>query len=95
MYFKCGNCIYMYPAGINLSDSPDLKLSHHNIHTYNISMKAKPKGHMAVKLYKLEEAHPTTAAAALSNNYFDNRKELIFHVFPKDPYLSTFQHTII
>ena len=47
------------------------------------------------KLYKLEEAHPTTAAAALSNNHFDNRKDLTFHVFPKDPFLSTFQCTIV
>ena len=47
------------------------------------------------KLYKLEEAHPTTAAAALSNNHFDNRKDLTFHVSLKDPFLSTFQHTFI
>ena len=47
------------------------------------------------KLYKLEEVHPTTAAAALSNNHFDNRKDLTFHVFPKDPFLSTFQCTIV
>ena len=56
----------MYPARINLSDSPDLKLSHHNIHTYDISMKVKPKGHIAVTLYKLEEAHPTIVARIAS-----------------------------
>ena len=39
--------------------------------------------------------HPTTVAAALSNNHFDNRKDLTFHVFLKDPFLSTFQHTFI
>ena len=31
----------------------------HGIHTYNVSMKARPKGHIAIKLYKVTEAHPT------------------------------------
>ena len=32
----------------------------HGIHTYEVSMKARPKGHIAIKLYKVEESHPTT-----------------------------------
>ena len=57
------------------------------------NMKARLKGHIAIRLYKLEEAHPTTktkntshkcCAAALCNNRSDNRKGLTFHVFSKD-----------
>ena len=57
-------------------------------------MKARPKGQIEI-VKKKEEVHPTTVAAALSNNHFDNRKDLTFHVFLKDPFLSTFQHTFI
>ena len=56
-------------------------------------MKARSKCHITIKLYKLEEAHPTTktkntshkcCAAALCNNRSDNRKDLTFHVFSED-----------
>ena len=56
-------------------------------------MKARSKGHIAIKLHKLEEAHPTTktkntshkcCAAALCNDRSDNRKVLTFYVVLKD-----------
>ena len=59
----------------------------HSIHTYEVSMKARPKGHIAIKLYKVEESHPTTTTknsfhkcyvAALCNNRSDNSKDLMF-----------------
>ena len=31
-----------------------------SVHTFDVRMKAKPKGHIATKLYKMAEAHPTT-----------------------------------
>ena len=31
-----------------------------SIHTFDVSMKARPKGHIAIKLNKMAEAHPTT-----------------------------------
>ena len=31
-----------------------------SIHTFDVSMKARLKGHIAIKLYKGTEAHPTT-----------------------------------
>ena len=31
-----------------------------SIHTFDLRMKARPKGHIATKLYKMAEAHPTT-----------------------------------
>ena len=31
-----------------------------SIHTFDVSMKARPKGHIATKLYKMAEARPTT-----------------------------------
>ena len=60
------------------------------IQTYNVSMQARPKGHITIKM---AEAHPTTKRqkkivlpnAALYNNRSYNRKGLTFHVFPKDP----------
>ena len=30
------------------------------MHTYDVSMNARPKGHIAIKLYKVAEAHPIT-----------------------------------
>lgn len=30
------------------------------IHNYDVGMKARPKGHIAIQLYKVAEAHPTT-----------------------------------
>ena len=59
----------------------------HGIHTYEVGMKARPKGHIAIKLYKVEESHPTTTTknsfhkcyvAALCNNRSDNSKDLMF-----------------
>ena len=65
------------------------------LNTHNdVSKKARPKGHIAIKLYNVAKAHPTTttrnnshkcSAAALCNNRSDNRKDLTFHVFPKNP----------
>ena len=72
-----------------------------------VSMKT---GHIAIKLYKVAVVHPASTtkhsfhkccAAALCNNRPDNKKDLTFHVFPKDPCrrlvssLSTFQRTFI
>ena len=34
----------------------------HTIHTYNASMKVKPKSYITIKLYKVVEAHTTTTA---------------------------------
>ena len=65
------------------------------LNTHNdVSKKARPKGHIAIKLYNVAKAHPTTttrnnshkcSAAALRNKRSDNRKDLTFHVFPKNP----------
>ena len=78
--------------------------------TLDVSMKARPRGYIEIKLYKVAEAHLTITtknsshkccAAALCNNRSGNRKDLTFHVFSKDPYrrivspLSTFQRTFI
>ena len=30
------------------------------MHTYDVSMNARPKGHIAIKLYKVAEARPIT-----------------------------------
>ena len=77
------------------------------IRTYDVSMKSRPKGHIAVKS---SEAHPKTSSKNTShnvtllrfcNNRSDNRKDLTLRVFPKDfcrrlvfP-LTTFQSTFI
>lgn len=31
-----------------------------SVHTFDVRMKARPKNHIATKLYKMAEAHPTT-----------------------------------
>ena len=31
-----------------------------SIHTFDVSMKARPKGHITIKLYKMAGTHPTT-----------------------------------
>ena len=40
----------------------------HTIHTYNASMKVKPKSYITIKLYKLVEAHTTTTAKIVLTN---------------------------
>ena len=77
------------------------------IHTYDISMKTRPKGHIANKLYKVAETKPTTTTKNSSHKYraavlCDNHSEdMTFHVFLTDPYrrlvslLSPFQSTFI
>ena len=81
------------------------------LNTHNdVSKKARSKGHIATKLYNVAKAHPTTttrnnshkcSAAALRNKRSDNRKDLMFHVFPKNPCrrlispLSIFQRTFV
>ena len=72
-----------------------LRLCRSRCSTYGgVGMKARPKGSIAIKLYKVAEAYPTTTtkhsfhkccAAALCNNRSDNRKDLTLHVFPRDP----------
>ena len=72
-----------------------LRFCRSRCYTYGgVSMKAKPRGHIAITLYKKAEAHATTTTkhsfhncytAALCNNRSDNRKDLTLHVFPKDP----------
>ena len=78
--------------------------------TYDVSMKARPKGHIAIKLCEEVVKRPlrlrqkivlTNAPPALCNNRSDNRRDLTFHVLPKDPCrrlvspLSTFQRMFI
>ena len=77
------------------------------IHTYDITMKTRPKGHIANKLYKVAETKPTTTTKNSSHKYraavlCDNHSEdMTFHVFLTDPYrrlvslLSPFQSTFI
>ena len=77
------------------------------IHTYDITMKTRPKGHFANKLYKVAETKPTTTTKNSSHKYraavlCDNHSEdMMFHVFLTDPYrrlvslLSPFQSTFI
>ena len=73
--------------------------------TLDVSMKARPKGCIEIKFYKVAEVHLTTTtkksshkccAVALCNNRSDNRKAWTFYLFPKDILLpkvrfSTFQ----
>ena len=40
----------------------------HTIHTYNASMKVKPKSYITIKLYKVVEAHTTTMAKIVLTN---------------------------
>ena len=69
------------------------------IHTYDISMKTRPNGHIANKLYKVAEnsSHKYRAAVLCDNH----SEDMTFHVFPTDPYrrlvslLSPFQSTFI
>ena len=61
------------------------------MHTYDVSMNARPKGHIAIKLYKEAEAHPIITKqivlkkAALLRfvifSHSDNTKDLTFQVF--------------
>ena len=40
----------------------------YTIHTYNASMKVKPKSYITIKLYKVAEAHTTTTAKIVLTN---------------------------
>ena len=78
--------------------------------TLDVRIKARLKGCIEIKLYRVAEAQLTTTtknsshkccAAELCNNRSDNSKDLTFQVFSKDPCrrwvspLPTFQHTFI
>ena len=81
------------------------------LNTHNdVSKKARPKGHIVIKWYNVAKAHPKTttrnnshkcSAAALRNNRSDDRKDLTFRMFPKNPCrrlispLSTIQRTFV
>ena len=59
------------------------------IHTYDVSMKERPKGRIATKLCEEVVKRPlqlrqkiVLTDAALCNNRSDNRRDLTFHVFP-------------